>query len=91
MSTVQGLALVHLSVTALLLVVFALVVLCQRLARALGRTPAPSPYPSDGELGSAAVPAPSSPGDATPARTPVLDRTDHRRDPHPAGARLQTS
>jgi hypothetical protein len=88
--TVQGLALVHLSVTALLLVVLALVVVCQRLVRAIERTP-PSPYPSDDGVAPLAVPAPAPPGDATPTRASVLDWTIDLREPHSAGARLQTS
>jgi hypothetical protein len=90
LSTVQGLALVHLSVTALLLVVFVLVALCQRVARALERTPAPSPYPSDAEAAPLALPAPATSGGAGPGAS-VLDWTVDLREPHSAGARLQTS
>ena len=94
MSIVRGLALVHLSATALLLVAFVLILLFQRLARALERAPAPAPYPSD-------VASPTMPAAAAPAVPPlpesarsgasVLDWTIDLRDPRPAGAQLQAS
>ena len=94
MSIVRGLALVHLSATALLLAAFVLLVLFQRLARALARTSAAAPYPWDvaspagpTAAGSAAPPLPES----ARSGASVLDWTIDLRDERSAGAQLQPS
>jgi hypothetical protein len=94
LSIVRGLALVHLSATALLLAAFVILVLCQRLARPLARPPVPTPYPSDVEalaVPAAVLPAVPPPAEGARPGASVLDWTIDLREPRSAGAQLQTS
>ena len=91
MSIARELVLVHLSATALLLLLFVVLVLCQRLARVLERTPAVPAHPSDTVAGSTVPEQVAVRPEAPAAGASVLDWTIDLRTPREPAAQLQTS